>query len=218
MSRLASHEMQRALQHGARVPERPPAPAVGDGNVEKLRRRRRRWRLPRHVPPLQPRGREAGSRNGDRIRGASDGSGERANETWMSGAAEGGFESHCGGGVMAVRLGWGAAGGRCHVVHAASAHGVHMAARAPRGLVRFSPRRLPSRWPLSPRCPLSRWLGSGRLPCPRLAGPRLLSLLLALGWVRIFFPPGFLLVSREGSSNFFPLLWWLCQAKCLPPL
>jgi len=52
MARLASHEMQRALQHGARVPEGPPAPAVGDGNVEQLGRRRRRWRLLRHVPYL----------------------------------------------------------------------------------------------------------------------------------------------------------------------
>jgi hypothetical protein len=58
MARLASHEMQGALQHGARVPERPAAPAVGDGNVEQLGRRRRC--LFRHVPYLQRRGREAG--------------------------------------------------------------------------------------------------------------------------------------------------------------
>jgi len=57
MARLASHEMQGALQHGARVPERPAAPAVGDGNVEQLGRRRRRRRRRRlllgHVPYLQ---------------------------------------------------------------------------------------------------------------------------------------------------------------------
>jgi hypothetical protein len=41
---LAAHELEGALQHGARVPERPPAAAVGDGNVEQLRRRGRRLR------------------------------------------------------------------------------------------------------------------------------------------------------------------------------
>jgi hypothetical protein len=53
MARLASHEMKGALQHGARVPERPAAPAVGDGNVEQLGRRRPRRHLLRHVPYLQ---------------------------------------------------------------------------------------------------------------------------------------------------------------------
>jgi hypothetical protein len=52
MSRLAAHEMQGALQHGARVPERPGGPGVGDGNVEHLGRRRR---VLRHFPHLQRR-------------------------------------------------------------------------------------------------------------------------------------------------------------------
>ena len=39
VARLAAHELEGALQHGARVPERPAAPAVGDGNVEQLGRR-----------------------------------------------------------------------------------------------------------------------------------------------------------------------------------
>lgn len=42
MASLAAHELEGALQDGARVPERPPAAAVGDGNVEQLGRRRLR--------------------------------------------------------------------------------------------------------------------------------------------------------------------------------
>ena len=63
---------------------------------------------------------------------------------------------------MAVRAG-GAAGGRCrHGVHAASAHGVHMAARAPRGLVGFG--FVPHLLPCSvspPHLPLPSLLGMG---------------------------------------------------------
>jgi hypothetical protein len=63
---------------------------------------------------------------------------------------------------MAVRAG-GAAGGRCrHDVHAASAHGVHMAARAPRGLVGFGfvPHLLGVPSP-APHLPLPSLLGMG---------------------------------------------------------
>jgi hypothetical protein len=65
MSRLAAHEMQGALQHGARVPERPGGPGVGDGNVEHLGRRRRR-RVIRHFPHLRTRERIKRRRAGGR--------------------------------------------------------------------------------------------------------------------------------------------------------
>jgi hypothetical protein len=44
VSSLAAHELEGALQDGARVPERPPAASVGDGNVQQLGRRGRRLR------------------------------------------------------------------------------------------------------------------------------------------------------------------------------
>lgn len=46
-------------------------------------------------------------------------------------------------------------GCRCHDVRAASAHGVHMGVRAPRGLVRFSPMLLPCLALLAPVAPAS---------------------------------------------------------------
>jgi hypothetical protein len=51
MASLASHELEGALKHGARVAEGAASGGVGDGNVEELGRRRRRRRLLRHVVP-----------------------------------------------------------------------------------------------------------------------------------------------------------------------
>uniref|UniRef100_A0A0E0CT56 Uncharacterized protein n=1 Tax=Oryza meridionalis TaxID=40149 RepID=A0A0E0CT56_9ORYZ len=89
MASLASHELEGALKHGARVAEGAASGGVGDGNVEELGRRRRR--LLRH---------EEEEEKGVLRR--------RIAAAWA-------WRWRCAG------------GGRCHDVHAAHAHGVHMA-------------------------------------------------------------------------------------------
>jgi len=139
---------------------------------------------------------------------AAAGSGERRRarhwgegDTWRWGVAEVGFEAHCGGGVMAVRLG---GGGR-------------QVSRRPRRVRAWRPHGRPpcsllhplssSRLALAASVSLSRSLGraGGRpacLPPPVETPPPSLSPLAFLGCE---FPPSFLLVSRvlRISSRFY---------------
>ena len=150
---------------------------------------------------------------------AAAGSGERRRarhwgegDTWRWGVAEVGFEAHCGGGAMAVRLGGGGrrVSRRPRRVRAWRPHG-----RPPCSLLPPLPS---SRLALAASVSLSRRLG--RPACLPACLPQwvpLLSLslsLLVLAFLGCEFPP----VSFEGSSDFFPLLRWLCHAKCLAPL
>lgn len=125
----------------------------------------------------------------------------RGRETWRCGAAGGGFEAHCGGGVMAVRLGGGGrqVSRRPRRVRAWRPHG------SPRGARPCSLLPPPAFLPagLAASVSLSRSLSLLGLALPSLVGMRISS-------------PRFS-ACFEGSSNFFPLLWWLWHAAQMLP-
>ena len=144
------------------------------------------------------------------------GSGERRRarhwgegDTWRWGVAEVGFEAHCGGGVMAVRLGGGGrqVSRRPRRVRAWRPHG-----RPPCSLL---PPCLPPAWPWPPRCP-SLGDSAGRPAClpPPVVPLPLLSLPLP-SWDANF-PPVFSLF--RGFFEFLPAsMVAFVTAKCFAP-